>query len=167
MGARGGLIIGLAIAAALLLLGRAITAVLVDHAWFTAMGLPALFWERVIDTAILQGGAWVLGTLFAFANLHAVRRTIRAVAVPSRVANLEVTAMISGQRLLAVTVVLALLVGGVLAFPLTNWVDLALLRHGLPFGEIKACWGAISASTCTGCRSKRRCTCGRWSASCR
>jgi uncharacterized membrane protein (UPF0182 family) len=141
MGARGGLIIGLAIAAALLLLGRAITAVLVDHAWFTAMGLPALFWERVIDTAILQGGAWVLGTLFAFANLHAVRRTIRAVAVPSRVANLEVTAMISGQRLLAVTVVLALLVGGVLAFPLTNWVDLALLRHGLPFGEIEGVLG--------------------------
>jgi hypothetical protein len=94
MGARGGLMFGLAIAAALLLLGRAVTALLVDHAWFTAMGLPALFWEQVIDTAILQGGAWVLGALFAFANLHAVRRTIRAVAVPSRVANLEVTAMI-------------------------------------------------------------------------
>ncbi len=141
MGARGGLIFGLAIAAALLLLGRAVTALLVDHAWFTAMGVPALFWEQVIDTAILQGGAWVLGTLFAFANLHAVRRTIRAVAVPSRVANLELTAMISGQRLLAVTVVLALLVGGVLAIPLTNWVDLALLRHGLPFGEIEGVLG--------------------------
>ena len=141
MGARGGLMFGLAIAAALLLLGRALTALFVDHAWFTAMGLPALFWEQVIDTAILQGGAWVLGSLFAFANLHAVRRTIRAVAVPSRVANLEVTAMISGQRLLAVTVVLALLVGGVLAIPLTNWVDLALLRHGLPFGEIEGVLG--------------------------
>lgn len=141
MGARGGLMFGLAIAAALLLLGRAVTALLVDHAWFTAMGLPALFWEQVIDTAILQGGAWVLGALFAFANLHAVRRTIRAVAVPSRVANLEVTAMISGQRLLAVTVVLALLVGGLLAIPLTNWVDLALLRHGLPFGEIEGVLG--------------------------
>ncbi len=141
MGARGGLILGLAIAAALLLLGRAVTALLVDHAWFTAMGFPALFWEQVIDTTLLQGGAWGLGTLFAFANLHAVRRTIVAVAVPSRVANLELTAMISGQRLLAVTVVLALLVGGVLALPLTNWVDLALLRHGLPFGEIEGVLG--------------------------
>jgi uncharacterized membrane protein (UPF0182 family) len=141
MGVRGGLMLGLAIAAALLLLGRAVTALLVDHAWFTAMGLPALFWEQVIDTAILQGGAWGLGAIFAFANLHAVRRTIRAVAVPSRVANLEVTAMISGQRLLAVTVVLALVVGGVLAIPLTNWVDLALLRHGLPFGEIEGVLG--------------------------
>lgn len=141
MGARGGLILGLAIAAALLLLGRAATALLVDHAWFTAMGQPALFWEQVIDTAILQGGAWGLGALFAFANLHAVRRTIVAVAVPSRVANLELVAMISGQRLFTVTVVLALVFGGVLAIPLTNWVDLALLRHGLPFGEIEGVLG--------------------------
>lgn len=141
MGARGGLILGLALAAALLLLGRAVTALLVDHAWFTAMGLPALFWEQVIDTAILQGGAWGLGALFAFANLYAVRRTIKAVAVPSRVADLELVAMISGQRLLAVTVVLAVLVGGVLAIPLTNWVDLALFRHGLPFGEIEGVLG--------------------------
>ena len=141
MGRRGVLLFGVAIAAALLLLGRAVTALLVDHAWFSAMGVPALFWEQVIDTAILQGGAWVLGTLFAFANLYAVRRTIRAVAVPSRVANLEVTAMISGQRLLAVTVALALLVGGALAIPLTNWVDLALLRHGVPFGEIEGVLG--------------------------
>lgn len=141
MGLRGGLLFCLAIAAALLLLGRAVTALLVDHAWFTAMGVPALFWEQVVDTLILQGGAWVFGTLFAFVNLHAVRRTIRAVAVPSRVANLEVTAMISGQRLLAVTVALALLIGGALAIPLTNWVDLALLRHGLPFGEIEGVLG--------------------------
>ena len=141
MGARGALILGLALAAALLLLGRAATALLVDHAWFTAMGVPALFWEQVIDTAILQGGAWALGTLFAFANFYAVRRTIKAVAVPSRVADLELVAMISGQRLLAVTVVLAVLVGGVLAIPLTNWVDLALVRHGLPFGEIEGVLG--------------------------
>ncbi|WP_411280372.1 UPF0182 family protein [Gemmatimonas sp.] len=141
MGARGGLILGLAFAAALLLLGRAVTALFVDHAWFTAMGQPALFWEQVIDAAILQGGAWGLGALFAFANLHAVRRTIVAVAVPSRVANLELVAMISGQRLMAVTVVLALAVGGVLALPLTNWVDLALLRHGLPFEEIEGVLG--------------------------
>ena len=66
MGRRGVLLFGVAIAAALLLLGRAVTALLVDHAWFSTMGVPALFWEQVIDTAILQGGAWVLGTLFAF-----------------------------------------------------------------------------------------------------
>lgn len=141
MGARGWLISSLAAVAAMLLLGRAVTALFVDHAWFTSMGVPALFWEQVIDTTLLQGGAWTLGAVFAFLNLHTVRRTIVAVAVPSRVANLEVTAMISGQRLLAVTVVLSVMVGLALSLPLTNWVDVALVRHGFSFGEIEGILG--------------------------
>lgn len=137
MRARGWLLIAVAIAAVLLLVGRTVTALYVDHAWFAAMDAPSLFWEQVIDTALLQGGAWAVGSAFAFANLHAVRRTILAVAVPSRVANIELTAMVPGRRLLSATIVLALLVGAVLAIPLTNWEDLALVRHGVPFGEIE------------------------------
>lgn len=137
MRARGWLIVAIAIAAALLLLGRAVTTLVVEHAWFTAMGVPALWWERATDTVLLQGGAWLVGSLFAFANLHAVRRTILAVAVPSRVANIELTAMIPGRRLLSITVVLAGLIGLGLAAPLTNWTDVAMARHGIPFGEIE------------------------------
>lgn len=137
MRARGWLLIAALVIAVALLVGRTVTALIVDHAWFTAMGVPALFWEQVVDTTILQGGAWVIGSLFAFANLHAVRRTILAVAVPSRVANIELTAMVPGRRLLTATVILSLIVGAVLATPLTNWADLALARHGLPFGEIE------------------------------
>ncbi|WP_434480667.1 UPF0182 family protein [Gemmatimonas sp.] len=137
MRARSLLVIVVAVAAVLLLVGRTATALIVDHAWFEAMGAPSLFWEQVIDTLLLQGGAWIAGSLFAFANLHAVRRTILAVAVPSRVANIELTAMIPGRRLLSGTIVLALIVGAILAIPLTNWEDLALVRHGVPFGEIE------------------------------
>jgi uncharacterized protein len=137
VGARGWLILGVAVAAVLLLVGRTATSLFVDHAWFEAMGAPSLFWEQVIDTALLQGGAWAAGSLFAFANLHAVRRTILAVAMPSRVANLELTAMVPGRRLLSATIILAVIVGGVLALPLTNWETLALVRHGVPFGEIE------------------------------
>ena len=137
MGARALIGVIVAVAAVLLLVGRTATAMFVDHAWFEAMGAPALFWEQVTDTALLQGGAWLVGSLFAFANLHAVRRTILAVAVPSRVANLELTAMVPGRRLLTATIVLALIVGAVLALPLTNWETLAMVRHGLPFGEIE------------------------------
>lgn len=137
MGARSWLVLGIAVAAVLLLVGRTVTALFVDHAWFEAMGAPSLFWEQVLDTALLQGGAWVVGTLFAFANLHAVRRTILAVAMPSRVANLELTAMVPGQRLLSATIILAVIVGGVLALPLTNWETLAMVRHGVPFSEIE------------------------------
>lgn len=137
MRARGWLIVGIATAAVLLLLGRAVTTLVVEHAWFTAMGVPALWWERATDTVLLQGGAWIVGSLFAFANLHAVRRTILAVAVPSRVANIELTAMIPGRRLLSITVVLAGLIGLGLAVPLTDWTDVAMARHGIAFGEIE------------------------------
>ncbi len=137
MQTRGWLLVALAVAAVVLLVGRAATALSVDHAWFTAMGVPALFWEQVIDTIILQGGAWIVGSLFAFGNLHAVRRTIHAVAMPSRVANLELTTMVPGRRLFTATVVASIVVGGVLATPLTNWADLALVRQGVRFGEME------------------------------
>jgi len=127
----------LAAAAALLLAGRTGTALMVDHAWYRAMGVPALFWEQFTNTMLLQGGAWLAGTLFAFANLHAVRRTIAAVAVPSRVANVEFTAMVPGRRLFSLTVVLSLIVGAVLAWPLDNWEALLMARHGQRFGEIE------------------------------
>ncbi|NCW45926.1 MAG: hypothetical protein EBV77_10785, partial [Gemmatimonadaceae bacterium] len=105
MVARTWMVVFVAVAAVLLLVGRTATAMFVDHAWFEAMGAPSLFWEQVIDTALLQGGAWLAGSLFAFGNLHAVRRTILAVSVPSRVANLELTAMVPGRRLLTATIV--------------------------------------------------------------
>ncbi|MBL0939695.1 MAG: UPF0182 family protein [Gemmatimonadaceae bacterium] len=137
MRTRGVFLMVLAAAAALLLVGRTVTALLVDHAWFSAMGVPALFWEQVVNTVLLQGGAWIVGSLFAFANLHAVRSTILAVAVPSRVANIELTAMVPGRRLLSATVAIALVVGAVLAWPLNNWEDLLLVRHGLRFAEME------------------------------
>lgn len=137
MGPRGWLIVLAAVAAVLLLVGRTVTALFVDHAWYAAMGAPTLFWEQVVNMVLLQGGAWLAGSLFAFANLHAVRRTILAVAVPSRVANLELTAMVPGRRLLSATIMVSLVVGAVLALPLTNWESLAMVRHGVPFGEIE------------------------------
>lgn len=127
----------LAAAAALLLVGRTVTALVVDHAWYRAMGVPGLFWEQLTNTLWLQGGAWCVGSLFAFANLHAVRRTILAVAVPSRVANIELTAMVPGRRLFSLTVILSLIVGAVLAWPLDNWEALLMARHGQRFGEIE------------------------------
>lgn len=134
---RSWLVAGLLAVAALLLVGRAASSLLVDHAWYDAMGVPSVFWEQLTDTVLLQGTAWLCGTAFAFANLHAVRRTILAVAVPSRVANLEVTAMIPPRRLLSITLLAATLIGLTLALPLTDWTAVALARHGVAFGEIE------------------------------
>jgi len=123
-------------ATALLLLGgRAVTALVVDHAWFAALNAEPVFWEQIQDTAMLRGGLLVAGSLFAFLNLYAVRRTILAIAVPSRVANVEFTAMLPTRRLFAYTVAAAVLIGMVLVTPFDDWTQLAMARRGIPFRE--------------------------------
>ena len=138
---RGVLVPLLAVVAILLVVGRWVSASVVSHAWYAANGASPLFWERFTDAALLQGGAWMLGSAFAFANLHAVRRTILAVAMPVRVGNLELTAMVPSRRLTVATAVLAMIVAALLAVPLTNWEDVAMARHGVPFGEIEGITG--------------------------
>ena len=70
------LVLSLLVLAVLLLVGRGVTALVVEQAWYAAMGVPGIFWEQLTDTVLLQGGAWLLGSCFAFANLHAVPDTI-------------------------------------------------------------------------------------------
>ncbi|MES2522147.1 MAG: UPF0182 family protein [Gemmatimonadota bacterium] len=141
MNTRTWLLTALAAAALVLLVGRAVTTLVVDHAWYSAMGAAPLWWERITDTVILQGSTWLAGSLFAFANLHAVRQTIHAVAVPSRVANIELTSMIPSRRLVGITVILAVLIGLALASPMSDWTTVAMARHGIPFGEIESYLG--------------------------
>ncbi len=130
-------VVAVGVLAILLLAGRAVTALIVDHAWYQALGVPGVFWEQLTSLTLLQGGTWVLGALFAFANLHGVRQTIAAVAVPSRVADLEFAAMIPARRLLSLTILLAVIIGFALALPMTDWEAVSLVRHGIPFGEIE------------------------------
>lgn len=127
----------LASCAVLLLVGRAITTLVVDHAWYDSLGTTVLFWEQFVDSVVLQGTLWLAGTVFAFVNLYAVRRTILAVALPVRVANLEFAAMLPSRRLLSITVLLSALIGFALSVPFTDWTTVAMARHGIPFGEIE------------------------------
>ena len=123
--------------AVLLLGGRAFTALFVNKAWFAALNAEPVFWEQVQDSVLWRGGLFVAGTLFAFLNLHAVRRTILAVAVPSRVANIAFTEMLPARRLLAFTVVAAACVGVLLTIPFADWTILAMARHGISFSEME------------------------------
>lgn len=127
----------LALCAVLLLVGRTVTTLVVDHAWYTSLGAPSMFWEQFTDSLILRGVLWIAGTAFAFVNLYAVRRTILAVALPARVANLEFAAMLPSRRLLSITILLAALIGLALTVPFADWTVIALARHAVPFGEIE------------------------------
>ena len=123
--------------AVLLLGGRAFTALFVNKAWFAALNAEPVFWEQVQDTVIWRGGLFIAGAMFAFLNLHAVRRTILAVAVPSKVANIEFTAMLPARRLLIFTILASAFVGLVLTIPFDDWTVLTMARRGIPFREIE------------------------------
>ncbi|MCU0636292.1 MAG: UPF0182 family protein, partial [Gemmatimonadaceae bacterium] len=132
------LLYGLGLVALALLVGRALADLRVDQLWYAAMGAGPVWREKMIDLAILRGLGFTGGALFAFANLYAVRRSIVAVAVPTRVGNIEIPAVIPGRRLVWFCVAGAVALGLALAAPLTGWHTIAMARHGLPFNDGEA-----------------------------
>ncbi|MGV3709703.1 MAG: UPF0182 family protein [Gemmatimonas sp.] len=127
--------LALAAVAFVLLGGRALTALFVNKSWFAALGAEPVFWQQVQDTVLWRGGLFLAGTIFAFLNLYAVRRTILAVAVPSRVGDFELTAMLPSRRLMIFTASAAALIGLVLALPFDDWTVVTMARRGIPFRE--------------------------------
>lgn len=124
-----------AVLAAVLLVGRGLSTVIVEQSWYAAMGASRLWREQVMATLALKLGAWVLGTAFAFANLWAVRLTIQSVAVPTRVADLELVEMLTARQLFRITFLASAAVGVVLTLPLDDWTLLTAVWRGEPFRE--------------------------------
>ncbi len=118
-----------------LIVGRVASAVYVDYAWYAAMGASSVWAARATNIALMTSATALVAAAFIFANLYAVRRSIVAVVLPRRVANIEIGQEIPGRYLTAATAVLALLLGCALALPPEPWHEVALARYGVPFGE--------------------------------
>ena len=78
------LAIGLAVAAAALLAGRAGALLFSDNAWYTALGAGAIWAERARNLTVLHLISAVFAGLFALVNLSAIRRSIVSLAFPRR-----------------------------------------------------------------------------------
>lgn len=132
---RSTIVLVLAALAALLLVGRGLSTLLVEQAWYERMGAAALWQAQVGSALLLKVGGWLLGTAFAFANLWAVRLTIQSVAVPTRVADLELVEMLTARQLFRITLLAAAAVGVLLTLPLDDGSLLTAVRRGVPFRE--------------------------------
>ena len=119
--------------AVLLLVGRAIAAAALDYQWYASMGAVTLWRVRAFFTLLSAGTTAVLGTAFVFANLYAVRGSVLSLVLPRRVGNLEIGEEVPPRYLFAATAILSALLGAVLTE--TDWVPLARLAYGEPFGE--------------------------------
>src|SRR3954468_3894825 len=87
--ARRRLLIGVVIAAALLVGGRALSAFYADYAWYGAMGATPLWNERAGDLLLIYGVGSVIAVFAAFINLSALARSIGTLTLPRRLANVE------------------------------------------------------------------------------
>lgn len=129
------LMVVLAAVATILLLGRALSALIVDQGWYAALGASSVWREKVLALTVLKGGAWLLGSAFVFANLWAVRRAILAIIVPARVGDLEFAEVIPARRFFPVMLLGAAMIGVVLTIPLDDWTVLSTAWRGERFAE--------------------------------
>ena len=132
---RAWLVGGVAAVAALLLVGRVVAGWYVDYLWYEALGALDLWRARAVDLLLLRGAAFVVGTVFVFLNLYAVRHSIVSLVLPRRVGNLEIGEEVPGRYLFGAVLLLSIGLGLLLALPHGDWASVDLVRRGEPFRE--------------------------------
>ncbi len=129
------LLLGVVIAAALLVAGRALSAAYADYTWYRAMGAPALWSERFADMLIIYGVGFGISFAVALANLSTVARSIGALTLPRRLANVEFGEAVPRRYLDRFAIAVSLGIAAAVLPLLPRWTSLALLRRGVNFLE--------------------------------
>ena len=129
------LLIGVVIAAALLVGGRALSALYADYTWYAAMGATPLWSERAGDLLLVYGIGTVIAVFVAFVNLSALSRSIGILMLPRRLANVEFGEAVPRKYLDRFAFVLSIAIAAALTPALPSWTSLALARLGVSFRE--------------------------------
>jgi hypothetical protein len=129
-------LVGTVVAIALLLLaGRAIAGWYVDYQWYGSLGAADVWQARTWNLFLLRGTTFLVGGVFVFANLFAVRASVASLVLPRRVGNLEIGEEVPGRYLVISVVLVTIIIAAMLAIPQDDWMSLELIRHGERFGE--------------------------------
>jgi uncharacterized membrane protein (UPF0182 family) len=129
------LLIGLAAAAAILLLGRALALVYADYAWYGALGAKPLWAEKAEDITAIRLFASTFAGLFALVNFFAIRRSIVSLAFPRRLGNVQFGEAVPARYLDRSVILLSVIIAFLLSMITPTWAQLALARTALRFGE--------------------------------
>ncbi|HSU97101.1 MAG TPA: UPF0182 family protein, partial [Gemmatimonadaceae bacterium] len=125
----------LALAAAILLVGRAAAIIYSDQEWFANLGALSVWDAQVSNILWLYGVALVVGIAFAWVNVSAVRRSVVSLIVPKRLGNVEFGEEVPSTRLRALTAALSVGVAAISLAALPSWTTLALWRSNVTFAE--------------------------------
>jgi uncharacterized membrane protein (UPF0182 family) len=129
------LLLGVVIAAALLVAGRALSAAYADYSWYRAMNASALWNERFVDLLLIYSIGAGVSFGIALANLSTLARSIGALTLPRRLANVEFGEAVPRRYLDRFAVAVSLGIAAMLMPLLPSWTSLALLRRGVTFHE--------------------------------
>ncbi|HZE07629.1 MAG TPA: UPF0182 family protein [Gemmatimonadaceae bacterium] len=129
------LLVGVVIAAAVLVGGRAISAVYADYTWYAAMGATPLWSERATDLLLVYGVGSLIAVVLTFVNLSALGRSIGSLTLPRRMANVEFGEAVPRKYLDRFALVLAIAVAAALTPVLPDWTLVALARLQVGFRE--------------------------------
>ena len=113
----------------------------VDHAWFSALDASAVWASKVSTTVLMYGSALVIGALFAFFNIYAVRKSIISMTFPTRIGNMVIGETVPPTRLVYVTAAMSLCASGISLLALPHWTVVALWRSHVSFGDIDPYFG--------------------------
>lgn len=125
----------LALAAAILLVGRVAAIVYSNREWYANIGAASVWNERVASSSWLYALAMILGVAFAWINISAVRRSVAALIVPKRIANVEFGEEVPSTRLRTLTAAVSFGVAIVSLVALPSWKTLALWRADVSFAD--------------------------------
>jgi len=129
------LLVGVVIAAAVLVGGRAASMLFADYTWYAALGASALWRERLGDLTLIYGIGSVVAVLFAFLNLSALGRSIGTLTMPRRLANVEFGEAVPRKYIDRIAFLLSIAIAAAVTPALPPWTTLALARLGVTFRE--------------------------------
>ncbi len=129
------LLIGVVIAAALLVGGRALSTLYADYTWYGAMGATPLWNERAGNLLLIYGIGSVIAVFVAFVNLSALGRSIGILTLPRRLANVEFGEAVPRKYLDRFAFLLSVGIAAAVTPALPSWTSLALARLPVSFRE--------------------------------
>src|ERR1700730_10302751 len=129
------LLVGVVIAAAALIGGRAASVLYADYTWYDALGASPLWRERTGDLLLIYGIGSVIAVLVAFLNLSALGRSIGVLTLPRRLAHVEFGEAVPGKYIDRFAFLPSIAIAAVVTPGLPPWTTLALARLRVSFRE--------------------------------
>ena len=135
MGGRRWLIAILIAGAVALLIARGLADIYTDYLWYAAIGATEVWRAKFWSLLLMRSACGVAATLFAFANLYAVRQSVVSLVLPRRLGNIDIGEEVSREQLTWTAAGASVITGVLLAWSRGDWSAFLAARIGRPFGE--------------------------------